>query len=77
MPKCREQFASSITESALAEKAQAVFERHERLTLSRHAFARFVALTECSCQSPPSGNWAMAEATGGQGPGIRPDPASF
>ena len=37
------QSITDFTESALAEKAQAVFERHERLTLSERDFAQFVA----------------------------------
>jgi len=37
------QSIAAFTESALAEKAQAVLERHERIILSDRDFARFVA----------------------------------
>ena len=37
------QSITDFTESALAEKAQAVFEKHERITLSERDFALFVA----------------------------------
>ena len=40
------QSITDFTESALAEKAQAVFERHERLTLSERDFALFAASLE-------------------------------
>jgi uncharacterized protein (DUF1778 family) len=37
------QSITDFTESALADKAQAVLERHERIVLSERDFARFVA----------------------------------
>ena len=37
------QSITDFTEAALADKAQAVLERHERITLSARDFARFVA----------------------------------
>lgn len=40
------QSITDFTESALADKAQAVLERHERITLSERDFARFVAAIE-------------------------------
>lgn len=52
------QSITSFTESALAEKAQAVLDQHERITLSERGFARFVALIE----SPPPPTPALREA---------------
>jgi uncharacterized protein (DUF1778 family) len=43
------QSITDFTESALADKAQEVLERHERIILSDRDFARFVAAIE----SPP------------------------
>jgi uncharacterized protein (DUF1778 family) len=40
------QSITDFTESALADKAQAVLERHERITLSDRDFALFVAMIE-------------------------------
>ena len=40
------QSITDFTESALADKAQAVLERHERIVLSDRDFARFVAAIE-------------------------------
>jgi uncharacterized protein (DUF1778 family) len=40
------QSITDFTESALADKAQAVLERHERITLSDRDFDRFVAAIE-------------------------------
>jgi len=40
------QSITDFTESALAEKAQGVFERQERILLSERDFARFVALLD-------------------------------
>ena len=40
------QSITAFTESALADKAQAVLERHERISLSDRDFARFVAAIE-------------------------------
>ena len=37
---------TDFTESALAEKAQAVFSQHERIALSEREFARFIELIE-------------------------------
>ena len=46
------QSITDFTEAALAEKAQAVLEKHERLVLSERDFARFVELIENP--SPPT-----------------------
>ena len=40
------QSITDFTESALAEKAQAVLDKHERIVLSERDFARFVELVE-------------------------------
>ena len=40
------QSLTDFTETALAEKAQSVLERHERIILSQRDFARFVELIE-------------------------------
>jgi uncharacterized protein (DUF1778 family) len=40
------QSITDFTESALAEKSQAVLERHEKIVLSERDFARFVSLIE-------------------------------
>jgi len=40
------QSITDFTESALAEKAQSVLEKHQRITLSERDFARFVASLE-------------------------------
>ena len=52
------QSITSFTEAALAEKAQAVLDQRERITLSERDFAQFVALIE----SPPPPSPALREA---------------
>jgi uncharacterized protein (DUF1778 family) len=52
------QSITDFTESALAEKAQAVFERQERILLSERDFARFVALLDNP--EPPTPQLAAA-----------------
>lgn len=55
------QSMTDFTESALAEKAQAVLERHERIILSQRDFARFVAHIEKPDPSTPELRAAMAD----------------
>jgi uncharacterized protein (DUF1778 family) len=45
---------TDFTESALAEKAQNVLEKHERITLSERDFARFVASLEDPAPPTPT-----------------------
>jgi uncharacterized protein (DUF1778 family) len=52
------QSITDFTESALAEKAEAVLERHERITLSERDFEHFVALIE----NPAPPTQALLEA---------------
>lgn len=52
------QSITDFTEAALAEKAQAVLERHERIVLSKRDFARFVELL----QNPPPPTQELREA---------------
>ena len=52
------QSITDFTESALAEKAQAVLDHHERIVLSDRDFARFVELVE----SPKSPTAALRSA---------------
>lgn len=52
------QSITSFTEAALAEKAQAVLDQHDKITLSERDFARFAALIE----SPPPPTTALREA---------------
>ncbi len=52
------QSMTGFTEAALADKAQAVLERQERIVLSERDFARFVALT----QGPPPPTPALSAA---------------
>ena len=55
------QSITDFTEAALEEKAQAVLERHERITLSERDFARFVEMIE-NPQPPTQGlREAMAD----------------
>lgn len=54
------QSITSFTEAALAEKAQAVLDQHDKITLSERDFARFVALIE-SPPPTPALREAMAE----------------
>ena len=55
------QSITDFTEAALDEKAQAVLERHERITLSERDFARFTALLENPKPPTPELRDAMAE----------------
>jgi uncharacterized protein (DUF1778 family) len=48
------QSITDFTESALAEKAQNVLEKHERITLSERDFARFVASLENPAPPTPA-----------------------
>ena len=52
------QSITDFTESALAERAQSVLERHERIALSERDFARFAALIE----NPPPPTSELREA---------------
>jgi Uncharacterized protein conserved in bacteria len=52
------QSITDFTESALAEKAEATLERHERIMLSDRDFARFVALLE----NPPAPTQDLKDA---------------
>ena len=52
------QSMTDFTGSAPAEKAQTVFEQHERLTLSERDFARFVELID----NPPPPTQKLQEA---------------
>ena len=52
---------TDFTEAALEEKAQAVLERHERITLSERDFARFTVLLENPNPPTPELREAMAE----------------
>lgn len=55
------QSITDFTEAALAEKAQAVFETQERITLSKRDFDRFVALIDNPKPPTPELQNAMAE----------------
>jgi uncharacterized protein (DUF1778 family) len=55
------QSITDFTESALADKAQAVLERHERITLSDRDFARFVAAIENPAEPTEALKALMAE----------------
>ena len=55
------QSITDFTESALADKAQAVLERHERISLSDRDFARFVAAIEKPDQPTEALRAAMAD----------------
>ena len=55
------QSITDFTESALAEKAQTVLERHERIVLSERDFARFVNLLDNPPPPTPELRQAMAE----------------
>jgi uncharacterized protein (DUF1778 family) len=55
------QSITDFTESALADKAQAVLERHERITLSDRDFARFVAAIESPAAPTQTLRDALAE----------------
>lgn len=55
------QSITDFTEAALAEKAQAVFDAQERITLSERDFARFVALIERPNAPTPELQAAMAD----------------
>ncbi len=55
------QSITDFTETALAEKAQSVLERHERIVLSRRDFARFAELVENPPPPTPALRKAMAE----------------
>ena len=55
------QSITDFTESALADKAQAVLERHERITLSDRDFARFVAAIENPAPPTEALKKAMAD----------------
>jgi len=55
------QSMTDFTESALAEKAQSVLERHERIVLSQRDFARFVAHIEKPDPPTPALQEAMAK----------------
>lgn len=52
------QSITDFTEAALEEKAQAVLERHERITLSERDFAQFVA----SIENPPLPTQGLRDA---------------
>ena len=52
------QSITDFTEAALAEKAQAVLEKHERLVLSERDLARFAALIE----NPPPPTQGLRDA---------------
>jgi len=52
------QSITDFTEAALAEKAQAILERHERITMSERDFARFVEMIE----NPPPPTQKLREA---------------
>lgn len=52
------QSITDFTESALADKAQAVFDQHERIQLSERDFARFLA----SIDSPKAPTVALQKA---------------
>jgi uncharacterized protein (DUF1778 family) len=54
------QSMTDFTESALAEKAQSVLERHERIVLSQRDFARFVERLETPEPPTPELQTAMA-----------------
>lgn len=55
------QSITDFTEAALAEKAQAVLERHERIVLSERDFARFTELIANPEPPTPQLRTAMAE----------------
>ncbi len=55
------QSITTFTEAALEEKAQAVLERHERITLSERDFAQFTAALENPKPPTPELRKAMAE----------------
>lgn len=55
------QSITDFTESALADKAQAVLERHERILLSERDFARFVAAIENPAEPTEGLKALMAE----------------
>lgn len=55
------QSITDFTESALAEKSQAVLERHERITLSERDFARFMEALDRPESPTPQLQDAMAE----------------
>ena len=55
------QSITDFTESALAEKAQAVLEKHERITLSERDFARFVASLENPAPPTPALRKAISD----------------
>ena len=55
------QSITDFTEAALEEKAQAVLERHERITLSERDFAQFTALLESPKPPTPELRDAMAD----------------
>jgi uncharacterized protein (DUF1778 family) len=55
------QSITDFTESALADKAQAVLERHERITLSDRDFSLFVAAIEQPEQPTEALKTAMAD----------------
>ncbi len=55
------QSITDFTEAALAEKAQAVLEKHERIVLSQRDFARFVQQIENPEPPTPELREAMAE----------------
>lgn len=55
------QSITDFTEAALAEKAQSVLERHERITLSERDFARFVELIENAPPPTPALKNALAD----------------
>ena len=52
------QSITDFTEAALAEKAQVILERHERITMSERDFARFVEMIE----NPPPPTQKLREA---------------
>ena len=55
------QSMTDFTEAALADKAQAVLEQHERIALSERDFARFVELIETPKPPTPRLQEAIAE----------------
>jgi uncharacterized protein (DUF1778 family) len=55
------QSMTDFTEAALADKAQAVLEQHERIAVSDRDFARFVQLIEAPKPPTPRLQEAMAE----------------